>query len=122
MGENWPFFGFSVKPANAEHISKTVMMVVGAGNKSALSAQLKLPEMSGSSDFWVKRGDFSMSWRFFVNPASSGHILRPDTMDINAGDSTGACNSKTACNNTLFLCLLLSGGCDELAVVGHMGS
>ena len=43
------------------------------------------------------------------------------TMQVGAGDSVGCCDAKTACDNTLFLCLLLAEGCGELAVVEDVG-
>ena len=35
---------------------------------------------------------------------------------MGAGDSVGCCDSKKSSDMALFLCLLLAGGCDELAV------
>ena len=35
-------------------------MGVGADNRSTSSAQLKPDETSGSEEFWVKTGDFSV--------------------------------------------------------------
>ena len=53
------FWCFSMKPAGAEHVSRAATMVVGAGDKSVSSAQLKDVEMGGSEGFWVKIGEFS---------------------------------------------------------------
>jgi hypothetical protein len=52
-----------------------------------------------------------------VKPADSERVLRAVTMVVDARDSTGTFSSQTARNNTLFLCPLTAGGCDELAVV-----
>ena len=48
-----------MKPADVERVSKAAMLVVGGGDKSMLSAQLKHIETSGSGGFGVKMGDFS---------------------------------------------------------------
>lgn len=43
-------------------------------------------------------------------------------MALDARDSVGACESKTARNGALFSCSVFAGDCDVLAVIGHVGS
>ena len=48
-------------------------------------------------------------------------VLRSVTEGVDARDSVGACDSKTAHDNTFFPSLLSAGDCGELAVEGGFG-
>ena len=64
-------------------------MVVCAGNGSASSAKLELPETRVSDGFRVKNSDFSSFWRFFTKSADAERVLRPVTMVVDTVDTVG---------------------------------
>ena len=112
-----------MKPADVERVSKAATLVVGGGDKSVSSAQLKHVETSGSGGFGVKISDFSVFWWFSMELTDSELVSRAVTMLIGAGDTVGGCDSKTARNGALFSCLVgygVIGVGDELSVVGDV--
>ena len=60
---------------------------------------------------------FSTFWLFSVKPVDAEHVLRAETMVLDAGDCIGARDSKTVRNSALFSSPV-AGGCDELSIVG----
>lgn len=114
------FWCFFMKQADDGRVSKAVTMVVGSGDDSTSSAQLKCVETSGSGEFWLKIGDFSTFWCLFMKPSDAERVLMAPMMMVGSRDSLGACDSKTARKSALFLCPVLDGSCgfcSELAVV-----
>lgn len=72
----------------------------------------------------MKVCEFSTFWQLFVNPAVSEHVSRAVMMVVNARDSVGACDSKTAHNGALFSCPVqygVSRVTGELAVLEVTG-
>jgi hypothetical protein len=59
---------------------------------------------------------FSIFWQFPIKSADSGRVLKAVTTAVGAGDSVGGFDSKAARKSAL-LWSLVTGRCDELAVV-----
>ena len=79
------FWCFSVKPADSERISKAEKMLVGAGDDSMSSAQLKPDETSDSGRSWAKIGDFSTFWWFFMKWVDSELVSWAVRMEVGPG-------------------------------------
>ena len=56
-----------------------------------------------------------------MKSADVERVLKAVTMKVCSRDIVGCFDSKAACKSALFLCLLLAGGCDELAVEDGLG-
>lgn len=115
------FLCFSVKPADSERVSKAEKMLVGAGDDSMSSAQLKPDETSDSGKSWAKIGDFSTFWWFFMKWVNSELVSWAVRMEVGAGDHIGGYDLKTARKSALFSCLCEYGMDDELAVEDGVG-
>ena len=90
-------------------------MVVGSGDNPDSSVHLKGVEMSSSGGFWMRLRLFSMFWQFPIKSADSGRVLKAVTTAVDAGDSVGGFDSKTACKSLLLWSLVTaSGRCGEL--------
>ena len=77
---------------------------------SASSAQLKRSEMS-------ENGGFSTFMQFSMKLVEAGRVFEAETILVDAKDSVGSFDSKTAREHMLFSCSVLVARCGELATV-----
>ena len=91
-----------VKPGDIGRDLKAVWVGDGAAELEEVTDNILDIEMVGSGGFRVKMGVFSSFLRFYAKLAASERVLRAETMVVYSVDSLGACDSKTAHNNTLF--------------------
>lgn len=91
-----------VKLGDVGRVLKAVGVGDGAAELEEVTDDVLDTEMVGSGGFRVKMGVFSCLLRFFAKSAVSERVLRAGTMVVCSVDSLGACDSKTAHNNTLF--------------------
>ena len=91
-----------VKPGDIGRDLKTVGIGDGAAELEEVTDDILDIEMVGSGGFRVKMGVFSSFLQFFAKSAVSERVSRAETMVVYSVNSLGACDLKTAHNNTLF--------------------
>ena len=94
--------------------------IYDVGSSAASSAQLNGPEMCdlrGSRWFWVNIGWFSTFWPFSIKSVEAWRVFEAETIMVDAKDSVGSFDLKTARERALFSCSVLAARCGELATV-----